>query len=760
MTKTIQNTVQNPVQNLSRRNILRGIAGSGAFVLGVSVSAKLSMPAALGAMPTAPGAKSLTPSVWLSIAPSGEVTIVVSRSEMGQGIRTGLPQVLADELEADWDRIKIEQALGDAKYGDQDTDGSRSVRQFYHVMREAGATARTMLEQAAAEVWKVDVSKVYAKNHEVRRKGSRKRLSYGELASVAAKLDVPAIDTLKLKDAKDFRYIGKGKSIVDLGDITSGKAAYGGDIRLPGMKHAVVARCRVVGGTVKSYDPAAALGVAGVEQVIQLAHTPGPVAFNPLGGIAVIASNTWAAIEGRKKLVIEWDEGANASYTSSDYKVTLEKSARAKGRQVRREGDFEAASAAAAKNVTADYYVPHLIHAPMEPPCAIADVKADSCDVWACTQNPQLIAQIAMGVLQLKPEQVRSHTTLLGGAFGRKSKPDFVVEAILLSKQVGAPVQVMWTREDEIQHGYYHTVGASHMEATLDEDDKVSGWLHRAAMPSILSTFMPDPRMLSDFEVGMGMIDLPYDIPNIQLENGEAAAHVRIGWLRAVVNIPMAFAVCSFADEIANARGKDPVENLLDLVGPARHVEANQDDARNENYDEPLDKFPIDTGRLANVIKIAARKARWGKKLPKGHALGIAAHRSFLTYVATVVEVKIDDDGTISIPKVHMAVDCGRVVNPDRVKSQMEGAAVFGTSLALYGEITATNGAIDQSNFHDYPMTRMSAAPHVEVELVRSDELPSGIGEPGVPPFAPALCNAIFAATGKRIRSLPIGESV
>lgn len=461
-----------------------------------------------------------------------------------------------------------------------------------------------------------------------------------------------------------------------------------------------------------------------------------------------------------QKLTIVWDEGANASYTSSTYKEGLVERSKTTGRQVRREGDFEAAVAAAASTVSADYYVPHLIHAPMEPPCAIADVKTDSCEVWACTQNPQLIAQIAAGVLQLKPEQVHSHATLLGGGFGRKSKPDFAVEAILLSKNIGAPVQILWTREDEIQHGYYHTVGASHMEAAIAEGGKVSGWLHRAALPSIMSTFMPDPKMASDFELGQGMLDLPFDIPNIQCENAEAAAHVRIGWLRSVVNIPLAFAICSFADEIAHARSKDPVENLLELVGPARHVETNQDDAKNDNYGEPLDKFPIDTGRLANVIRIAAKKARWGKELPKGHALGIAAHRSFLTYVATVVEVKIDDDGSLSIPNVYMAVDCGRIVNPDRIKSQMEGAAVFGTSLALYGEITATDGAIDQSNFHDYPMTRMSVAPHVEVELVKSDEIPAGVGEPGVPPFAPALCNAIFAATGKRIRQLPIGESV
>lgn len=749
--------IENPIKNLSRRNVLRGVAGSGAFVLGVSVSSKLTMAKALGGVTDE---TPLAPNVWLSIASSGEVTIVVSRSEMGQGVRTALPQIVADELEADWDKIKIEQALGDAKYGDQDTDGSRSVRQFYHVMREAGATARMMLEQAAADIWKIDVSKVYAKNHQVRRRGHRMRLSYGVLAAAAAKQAVPAADTLKLKDPKDFRYIGKGKSIVDLGDITTGKANYGGDIRLPGMKHAVLARPPVVGGKVKSFDAAAALGVAGVEQVFELPQIPGPVPFKPLGGIAVVASNTWAAIEGRKKLKINWDDGANASYTSATYKEGLVERSKAKGRQVRREGNYEEAAAAAAKSISADYYVPHLIHAPMEPPCAIADVKTDSCEIWACTQNPQLIAQLATGILQLKPEQVRSHATLLGGGFGRKSKPDFAIEAMLLSKGLGVPVQVMWTREDEIQHGYYHTVGASHMEAAIAEDGKVSGWLHRAALPSILSTFMPDPKMASDFELGQGMLDLPYDIPNIQCENAEAAAHVRIGWFRSVVNIPLAFAICSFADEVGHARGKDAVENLLDLIGPARHVETNQDDAKNENYGEPLDKFPIDTDRLANVVKIAAKKARWGKKLPKGHALGIAAHRSFLTYVATVVEVKVDDDGTLSIPRVHMAVDCGRIVNPDRIKSQMEGATVFGTSLALYGEITATNGAIDQSNFHDYPMTRMSAAPHVEVEIVQSDALPSGIGEPGVPPFAPALCNAIFAATGKRIRQLPIGESV
>lgn len=746
------------IQNFSRRNLLKGMAGSGAFVLGVNVSGGLSLPKALGAINDT---KSLEPNVWLSIAPSGDVTIVASRSEMGQGVRTSLPTVLADELEADWSRVTVEQALGDAKYGNQDTDGSRSIRQFYQKMREAGATARTMLEHAAADVWQVEVSKCYARNHEVRLRNSRKRLSFGELASVAAKQDVPALETLKLKDAKDFRYIGKDQQIVDMGDITSGKAIYGADVRLPGMKFAVVARCPVVGGKVKSFDAAAALAVPGVEKVMEIPQTPGPVAFNPLGGIAVIASNTWAAIEGRDKLSITWDEGANSAYNSGTYKTTLVEGTKSKARQVRREGDFETAMAAATTKISADYYSPHLIHAPMEPPCAIANVKPDSCEIWAATQNPQLIAQIATGILQLKPEQVRSHATLLGGGFGRKSKPDFAIEAVLLSKETGAPVQLIWTREDEIQHGYYHTVGASHMEAGIDDGGKVTGWLHRAALPSIMSTFMPDPKMASDFELGQGMIDLPYDIANIQCENAEAAAHVRIGWLRSVVNIPLAFAICSFADEVGHARGKDPVDNLLDLIGPPRHVVPSTADAKSENYGEPMDKFPIDTGRLANVLKLAAKKARWGKRrLPRGHALGVAVHRSFLTYVATIVEVKVDSEGTVTIPTVHMAVDCGRIVNPDRIKSQMEGATVFGTSLALYGEITMTDGAVDQSNFHDYPMTRMSMAPEVHVHLVESDEIPSGVGEPGVPPLAPALCNAIFAATGKRIRQLPVGETV
>lgn len=750
--------IHNSIQNMSRRNMLKGVAGSGAFVLGVNVSGGLSLPKALGAIDAT---KSLEPNVWLSISTSGDVTIVASRSEMGQGVRTSLPTVLADELEADWSRVTVEQALGDAKYGDQDTDGSRSVRQFYQKMREAGATARTMLEQAAAEVWQIDVSKVYAKNHQIRQKGSGRRLSFGELASIAAKQDVPALETLKLKDAKDFRYIGKDQKIVDMSDITSGKATYGADVRLPGMKFAVIARSPVYGGKVKSYDASAALAVAGVEKVVELPAASVPAAFNPLGGIAIVASNTWAAIEGRSKLSIQWEDGANKTYNSDTYKTALVEGTKSKARQVRREGDFETAIAAAETRVSADYYSPHLIHAPMEPPCAIADVKPDRCEIWAATQNPQLIAQIAAGVLQLKPEQVRSHATLLGGGFGRKSKPDFAMEAVFLSKDIDAPVQLIWTREDEIQHGYYHTVGASHMEAGIDDEGKVTGWLHRAALPSIMSTFMPDPKMATDFELGQGMIDLPYDIANIQCENSEASAHVRIGWLRSVVNIPLAFAICSFADEVGHARGKDPIENLLDLIGPPRHVVPSTADAKSENYGEPMDKFPIDTGRLANVLKLVAKKARWGKRrLPKGHALGVAVHRSFLTYVATIVEVKVGDDGLISIPTVHMAVDCGRIVNPDRIKSQMEGATVFGTSLALYGEITMTDGAIDQSNFHDYPMTRMTMAPEVHVHLVESEELPSGVGEPGVPPFAPALCNAIFAATGKRIRQLPIGETI
>ena len=462
---------------------------------------------------------------------------------MGTGIRTSLPMIVADEMEADWSRVHVKQAHGDeVKFGNQDTDGSRSTRHYLIPMRQIGASARTMLEAAAAKRWGVPVSEVKAVNHEVVHASSGRHLGFGELASDAAAQPVPAIDTLKLKDPNDFRYIGKGAvSIVDLHDITTGKAEYGADVRLPGMKYAVIARPPVVGGKVVSFDGAAALKVSGVEKVIEAQGWPWPSKFQPLGGVAVIARNTGAAIKGRDALKIVWDDGANATYDSKAYRAELEEAARKPGLVVRDDGDIEAALKSADKVIIGEYYLPHLAHASMEPPVATANFADGKVEVWAPVQSPGGTREDLAKTLDIPIENVTVNVTLLGGGFGRKSKCDFALEAALLSRAVGAPVKVQWTREDDLRHDFLHTVSAERIEAGLDKNGKVIAWRHRSAAPTILSTFVPKSVHEFPIELGMGFVDLPFEIANIRCENPEAAAHTRIGWFRSVSNIPHGF---------------------------------------------------------------------------------------------------------------------------------------------------------------------------------------------------------------------------
>jgi len=744
------------ILNVSRRSFLTavGLAGGG-LVLGVSTRGSDGDSAAAAAAAAGPFA----PNVFLSIDPSGEVTVVCKRSEMGQGVRTALPMIVADELGADWARVKVAQADGDPKYGDQNTDGSQSGRKDFVPLRQASAAARTMLEQAAAAQWGVPATEVGTRAHEVVHARSGRSLGFGAVAAAAAKLPVPDVKTLTLKPASAYTMIGKGVPIRDVPDMLTGRAVFAIDIVRPGMKYAVIARPPVYGGRVKSLDPAAALKVPGVEQVVSLDSPAPPTAFKPLGGVAVIARNTWAAIQGRERLEIAWDDGPNASYDSAEFEKALLKSAQGVGTVARNEGDVAAALKSAARVVSADYYAPHLAHAPMEPLAAVAAVSADGCEVWAGTQDPQTARGEVATALGLPPEKVTVHVTLLGGGFGRRSKPDFCVEAAVLSKRAGAPVKVTWTREDEIHHGFYHTVTAQHLEAGLDTKGRVTAWLHRTAFPPIASTFAP-AQLRSLGELELGVVDVPFAVPNLRCEACDAPAHVRIGWFRSVSNIPHAFAISSFVDELAAAAGADPKTFLLDLIGPPRLVVPNTTE-KYGNYGESIEQFPIDTARFRRVVEMAADRAGWGRTLPKGQGLGIAVHRSFATYVCTVVEVAIGANGRIAIPRVVSAVDCGLAIHPDRVRSQVEGATIMGISLALHGQVTFKNGRAVQSNYDDYEVARMPECPRsTEVLIVESDAPPAGVGEPGVPPFAPALCNAIYAATGKRIRRLPIGRTV
>lgn len=759
------NDIVKDLPDLARRNLLKGMGLVTGLALTIGVNrlvraAAVEEPKKYGG-DAMPGGLKEDVLVFVSIGTDGIVNIVAHRSEMGQGVRTSLPLVIADEMEADWARVNVVQAEGnEARYGNQNTDGSRSMRHHFDPMRRIGATARMMLEAAAAAQWGVPVGEVQARQHQVIHKPSGKTLGYGELAAAAARMPVPARDKLRLKTPAEFRYIGKQSTRnVDGRKIVTGNTHYGIDTQLKGMLYAVIARPPVFGGKVKTFDASAALKVPGVVKVLELKSSSLPPVFHPLGGVAVLASNTWAAIKGREALKITWDLGENAAYDSQAYRKTLENAARKPAKAVRNTGDAAGVLAKAKQKFSAEYYQPHIAHATMEPPAATAQIVNGKCEAWACVQDPQATLDAVAAHLGFKPANVKINVTLLGGGFGRKSKPDFVVEAALLSQSLnGKPVKVTWTREDDLHHDYFHTVSLERIEAALDAKGMPNAWLHRTTAPTIASTFVANAKGGAPFELGMGAVNLPFNIPNMRVESPEVAAHTRIGWFRSVANIPHAFAVQSFVAELAHNAKRDHRDYLLDLLGPARKVNPDSIDD-SWNYGESPERYPLDVGRMRHVVELATQKAGWGRKLPKGHGLGLAYCYNFVTYIATVVEVAVDDNGEISIPRVDIAVDCGPQINPDRIRSQAEGACIMGASLALTGEISFKNGVAQQSNFHEYQVMRIEEAPRdIRVHMVEHTlDVPlGGMGEPVTPTIAPAICNAIFAATGQRIRTLPV----
>lgn len=750
------------LSNLSRRGFLKGVGATGALVLAASWGWQEAF-----AEDKKFGADGMPhgwvddPKVYVSIASDGSVTVICNRSEMGQGVRTSLSMVVADELDADWAQVKVRQAPGDeARFGNQDTDGSRSMRHWYEPMRRCGAAARTMLEQAAAAQWQVPLAQCRAQLHKVVHQPTGRELGYGALAAAAGALAVPARDSLRLKQPGEFRYIGKEATrAIDGQDIVNGRAVYGADVHFDGMLYAAVARPRVYGGKVKSVDDSAALKVPGVIKVMPIDSRPLPSEFQPLGGVAVVASNTWAAIKGRDALRIEWEDGANAGYDSIQYRKQLEAAARQPGKVVRSTGNLDEALKGAESSLEASYYLPHLAQAPMEPMVAVARFQDGRCEAWAPSQAPQVTRERIAERLGIGFDQVTVNVTLLGGGFGRKSKPDFILEAAILAKAFpGKAVRVQWTREDDIHNSYFHTVSAEYLKAGLNKDGLPAAWLHRTVAPSITALFAPGMNHEGAFELGMGFTNMAYAIPNVRLENPEAAAHTRVGWYRSVSNIPHGFAIQSFVDELAHKAGQDPLQYQLKLLGPDRQIDPRTL-SEEWNYGESPERYPIDTGRLRTVLETAAKAAGWGRSLPKGRGLGLAVHYSFVTYVAAVIEVEVKDDGTLIVHQADIAVDCGPQINPERIRSQFEGACVMGLGNAVLGEISFKEGKVQQDNFHMYEVARMSLAPkQVQVHLVTppGDVPLGGVGEPGVPPIAPALCNAIFAATGKRIRSLPV----
>lgn len=745
---------------VTRRGFLAGLgAASAGLALGwhiLDAGDAAAAPAATAAVAAVSGAAVFAPNPFLQIGADGLVTIVCARSEMGQGVRSSLPIVLADELGADPAKVRIVQGDADEKYGDQNTDGSTSIRNFFEPMRQVAATARAMLIGAAAARWRVPAARLTAHDDAVHDPVTRKSLGFGALAAAAAALPVPK--TAPLRPQRELTHLGKELPLRDGAEYVTGKAGYAADVRVPGMLTAVIARPPAVFGKVARLDDRRARAVPGVRHVVTLPAPAPPAQSQPLGGVAVIADHTHAALRGRAALDLAWDAGPNAGYDSERYTDELLAAVRAPGDTVRTLGDTERALASAARVIQAEYVVPHLTHAPMEPPAALVKIDGDRCEVWTCTQDPQDAQEAVAKALGIPKASVTVHVTFLGGGFGRKSIPDYVVEAALLAKAAGAPVRVQWTREDEIRHGYYHTHSAQALAAGLDAGGNVVAWRHRIAFPSISATFAPDKLHPSLGELSQGIIDLPLAVPNVLFQTGPAPQHVRIGWMRSVNNVQHAFATQSFIAELAAATRRDPRDMLLAVIGPKRSLTPeDQGVEKLTNYGAPLTKHPIDVARFHRVIDRVTTAAGWDAARKAGRALGLAVHRSFLSYIAVVAQVGKGPRGQVRVEEAWIAADAGTIVNADRVRAQLEGAFVFGMTTALHAAITVKRGGVEQQNFRDYPLTRIGEVPRrIHVDLVPGDGPPGGIGEPGVPPVAPAILNAVFALTGERVRTLPL----
>jgi isoquinoline 1-oxidoreductase beta subunit len=874
------------IYQVTRRDFLRQTGvGAGALVLGCSISTEafgLDLPSFRELIHGIP-----VPDVpFVALKLNGDVVIITHRAEMGQGIRTSLAAVLADEMEADWKRVSLRQAPADStKFGlpfpypvppeaelpypfdqprgtkplffvpgdvAQFTDSSRSMALYYMPMRVFGAALRRAMIHAAANKWGVDPSECYAEQHKVKHQGNDHRpLDYKRLLLGAQKVPPPDYVELTekwLKKPEQWRYIHKEEMREtfegDARAMVTGKVQYGADVEMRGMLTAMIERCPVANGTVKSFDASEALKVPGVVRVMKVSIPtllgPGGVgtAFLPHDGVAVLAENTWAAWKGRRKLkpTIEWDLSSpvaadNARYDSTAFRRTLEESTSKPGKPVRYRNDVDAAFMGAS-TVEAHYYVPHLAQAPMEPPVATARFDGDHLEVWTPTQNPdaaqQMAGVVAFGVpfddweTEKTKEEMRKkvtlHMPLLGGGFGRKSKPDYVVEAAYLAKEnPGIPIRVQWTREDDVQFAYYNAASDQYLKAALGADGRPTALLQRSAFTSLFATLFPPPRedfsperntafeeKRRDFRLGgfypygssiersQGLEDMPFDVPSLRIENCAAPSHIRVGWMRSVANVYHAFAICSFADEMARAAGRDPKDYLLDLIGTGKILELEKEHVeQNYNNEFPIEKvevpfsgskvfqvaagYPPDTRRLRKVVEEVARISDWDAKkgtLPKGRGLGLAAHRSFLSYVALVLDVSLTDKNELTINEAFCAIDCGLAVNLDRVRAQIEGGINYGLSMALLGEITVKNGAVEQHNFDDYPVLRIHQTPkniavcfvdpsdEVRKDFLNGEVPPTGVGEPPTPVVAPALANAIVAAGGPRIREIPFYRKV
>jgi isoquinoline 1-oxidoreductase beta subunit len=726
---------------LNRRDFLKtGAAGSVALVIGFHLS-----PSALADQAAEQEKKIPNPlDAWVRITPDNHVTLILGKSEMGQGIMTALPMILAEELCLDWKNVKVEQAPTNPKVYDHGTGGSGSVSGSWLPMRRAGAAAREMLITAAAARWNVSRDTCKAQDGGILHGARKNFLTFGELVSDAAKLPVPDFKTVPLKNSTEFTIVGHDTRRFEGRDKATGAAKFGLDARVPGMQFAVIARCPVFGGRVKTFDAAKAKAVPGVRDVFAV----DPVAQGAFtaGGVVVLADNSWAAIQGRKALQVTWDEGPAVSESSASLRQQFVDNASKPGKVVRNDGDADAAVSAVAKKVEAIYELPFAPHATMEPMNCTVHIRPDSAEAWVPTQAPQWAQEVIAGVSKLPLEKVVVHTTLMGGGFGRRYQADFVMEAAQVAKVTGKPVMVFWTREDDMQHGFYRPASYHHFTGALDDKANVAAWKHFQTSTSIDAMWSPKGQETPENSEFATAAFIPYHAPNYRVEYALAKSSVPRAWWRSVEHSSSGFVVESFVDELAVAAGADPLEFRLRHIG---------DDRKIPDFTNPKENKPLDTARLKGVLRLAAEKAGWGKPLPKGISRGIAGYYSFESYTAAVAEVSVKD-GAVKVHRIVYAVDCGRPINPEGVRAQVESAAIYGLSAALHDAITIRGGRVEQSNFNDYEMPRMAETPETEVHVIMSQEEPTGIGEPGLPVIAPAMCNAIFAATGKRIRRLPI----
>ncbi len=749
------------IANLSRRKFLKALGGGTGLVVGVwlgdgeadAADDAAKAPAVAGE----PG--QFAPNVFVAIDPNGNAILTVNRSEMGQGIRTTFAMIMADELDASWTRVAVRQADGDPRYGDQVTDGSRSILIYERALRIAAASVRQMLESSAAQTWKALIIDCRAVDHEVIHLPTGRVLPFAQLVKGAAALPIPNPEKLRLQDFSSRRYVGHNMPSIDLMAMIHGKTPFGADLALPGMKFASIERCPVYGGKAKSFDPAGAMAVRGVEKVIEIPTPALPTGHQPLGGIAVIASSSWAAIEGRTRLKIEWDLGPNATHDTVVYRQEMEVAARRPGKVVRVAGNFESALAGAAIRVAGEYYVPYQAHATLEPPVAVAAFEGGKLAVLAPTQSPQVARTVLAQYLDMKEADIAVRPTFLGNGFGRKAMHDFICEAAWLAKQLGGKVKVVWTREDDIAHGYYQPISVQRLEGGLDKNGVPIAWRHRTVFPSLATTFHSDQTLPDRDQLSQGFLDMPYAIPNMKLEVGMVLPHMRLGQHRGGLSMFHAFASCCFMDEMAQAAGKDAANFLFTYYAGPKKLDLKALGVDYANYGASADEFPLDVGRLQNVLQFAMDRSSWGDPVLPRQGRGIAVHRSYLSYAAAVILVTVAEDGSVSVPRIDLVIDCGQVINPDRVKALMEDSILYGLGFALYGNVTVKNGAVEQTNFDNYQVARAAIMPEMHIHVVPSGQSPTGAGDPACTVIAPALCNAIFAATGKRIRALPIDTS-